>query len=316
MLDKEAASINLDANPFKGSLREPLLRVIALMRGMEVTSADGHPIFSLADMDEKVGMAPHSFPTVFSFYLPEYTPSGSKIAEATLVAPESMIQDMPKVVGLLNGLYSLIKYGLSECDGGFGWTPSWMGCNEGNYNRVYGHLGYSQPFDGSLTAEEQASKVISELATILTSGRLAADSREIIKAAYIEKLNEVDSNGVPIDDAAGMALRLAQQLIVTTPEFHTTNVVTRTGDSRPDPLLPEPTGVVSPFAQYQLMCRAYGVADIFHRNTKRLFTFFLLAGVIVSRCLCHTRAQKTVTCLQSTRQSGGLWHSSTTKFSH
>lgn len=40
-----------------------------------------------------------------------------------------------------------------------------------------------------------------------------------------------------------MALRLAQQLIVTTPEFHTTNVVKRTGDSRPDPLLPEPMGV-------------------------------------------------------------------------
>jgi len=128
-----------------------------------------------------------------------------------------------------------------------------MGCNEGNYNRVFGYLGYSHPFVGSLTAEEQASEVISDLATILTSGRLAADSREIIKAAYIAKLNEVDSNGVPIDDAAGMALRLAQQLIVTTPELHTTNVVKRTGDSRPDPLLPDLMGVVSPFTQYHFM---------------------------------------------------------------
>ena len=245
LLDKEARSINLDANPFKGGLREALIRVTALMRGMEVTSADGHPIFSLADMDEKVGMMAHSFPTVFSFYLPEYKPSGSKIAEASLVCPESMIQDMPKTVGLLNGLYSMIKFGLSACDGGFGWAPSWMGCNEGNYNRVYGYLGYSQPFDGSLTVQEQASRVVSELATILTSGRLSAESRETIKAAYIEKLNEVDSNGVPIDDAAGMALRLAEQLVVTTPEFHTTNVVSRTGASRPDPLLPQPTGVVS-----------------------------------------------------------------------
>ena len=96
LLDPEARSVNLDADPFKGNLREPLLRMMALMRGMELHQAEGHPVVKMDNLDIQIGQMAHSFPTVFSFLLPEYTPGG-RPGDATLVGPETMIMDMPKV---------------------------------------------------------------------------------------------------------------------------------------------------------------------------------------------------------------------------
>merc|ERR1712242_631536 len=58
--------------------------------------------------------------------------------------------------------------------------------------------------------------VVDELATLLTSGRLSSKKRKIIANAYRQKL---DNN-----DDAQAALRLAMQLMLTTPEFHSTNL--------------------------------------------------------------------------------------------
>lgn len=44
LLHPEARSVNLDADPFKGNLREPLLRMMALMRGMELEQAEGQHV--------------------------------------------------------------------------------------------------------------------------------------------------------------------------------------------------------------------------------------------------------------------------------
>ena len=93
--------VNLDADPFKGNLREPLLRMMALMRGMELQQAEGHSVVKMNNLDIEIGQMAHSFPTVFSFLLPEYIPGG-RPADATLVGPETMIMDMPKVGESLN----------------------------------------------------------------------------------------------------------------------------------------------------------------------------------------------------------------------
>ena len=95
LLDKEARSVALDANPFKGSLREPLIKVMALMRGLELQLAEGQPIVKLHDLDVKIGMMAHCFRTVFGYFLPEYKSNG-RPGEASLVSPETMLVDMPK----------------------------------------------------------------------------------------------------------------------------------------------------------------------------------------------------------------------------
>ncbi len=52
---------------------------------------------------EKIGQGPYEFPTVFSFFLPEYVPDNGPALAASYVSPETMILTMPNTVSLLNG---------------------------------------------------------------------------------------------------------------------------------------------------------------------------------------------------------------------
>lgn len=125
-LDREARSVVLDADPSHGGLREPILKLVAVMRSMELQSY--HPVTYLRRVKTNIGQLPHAFDSVFSFFLPEYKPLG-RVGDATLVAPEATLLDMPKIVGIMNAFRSLVKYGLSSCAGGFGWHH----CREKEY---------------------------------------------------------------------------------------------------------------------------------------------------------------------------------------
>ncbi|KAL3778844.1 hypothetical protein ACHAWO_009700 [Cyclotella atomus] len=82
---------------------------------------------------------------------------------------------MPNTVGLLNGMFSLIKYGLTDCHDGFGSYPRYSGCSDdGAYERSIGHLFYS-PVGATV------SEYINDLASRLTAGRLSDDSHNTIE---------------------------------------------------------------------------------------------------------------------------------------
>ncbi len=125
-LDREARIVLLDDDPSTGMIREPLIKVMSLLRSMKYV-----PNKQLIRMNvgTKIGQNSHSFGSVFSFFLPEFQPYG-RIGDTDLVSPESTLVDMPRIVGLLNGLLSLAKYGLSSCEGGFGRDR----CNEKAYS--------------------------------------------------------------------------------------------------------------------------------------------------------------------------------------
>jgi len=125
-----------------------------------------------------------------------------------------MVVTMPNVVNLLNGMFSMIKYGLSDCNGGFSTTPGFGGCNDnGLYQRSYGQLLYEPSGAGSY---EQAAN----LALLLTAGRLSEDNLNTI----------VDACSTELDQ--DRRTRCMQQLIVTTGEFHSTSLVTKTREDR------------------------------------------------------------------------------------
>ena len=158
---------------------------------------------------------PYEFPSVFSFFLPEYVPDSGPLLSSNLLSPESMLLTMPNTVGLLNGMFSLIKFGLSDCGEGFGSYPGYSGCTDnGKYERSFGHLFYNP--DGATVGE-----YISDLALLLTAGRLSDDNRATIE----------DECSVEPDNAS--VTRCIQQLIVSTGEFHSTSQVTKSGEDRP-----------------------------------------------------------------------------------
>jgi len=159
-------------------------------------------------------LRPYEFPTVFSFFLPEYVPDSGPNLVAKLSSPESMIVTMPNVVNLLNGMYSLIKYGLGDCNSGFSRYPGYSDCSDnGLYERSFGHLFYEPT---GVDDYERAA----DLALLLTAGRLSdANLNTIVNACSTEPDQPSKT-------------RCMQQLIVSTGEFHSTNSVTQSGEAR------------------------------------------------------------------------------------
>jgi len=243
LLEPDALSVVLDADPFHGSVREPLMKVISFLRSMEVELSPNRKAFKLSTpFVRNIGQMAHSFPSVFSFFLPEYVPSG-RVGLARLTSPESMLSDMPKIVGMLNGLYSTIKYGVSPCNNGFGKGKNLSNCVEGDYSNAAAKLSFARP---SVPAED----VVEELDMLLTNGRLSAENKQILVNAYNSKLP---------DEAA--ALRMVQQLIVSSPEFHTSNAVRPSGSPRSIPESPPPKGVPYKAIVYLMLA---GGADSFN----------------------------------------------------
>jgi uncharacterized protein (DUF1800 family) len=87
-LDREARSTILDADSSHGSLREPILKLVAVLRSMQFKSS--HPVTYLRHVKRFIGQIPHAFETVFSFFLPEYEPYG-RVGDASLVSPEGKL---------------------------------------------------------------------------------------------------------------------------------------------------------------------------------------------------------------------------------
>lgn len=71
ILDPEARSVVLDADPTAGSLVEPLLKITRFMRAMEFQTSDnsGERV-RLRDLMGKIGQESHSSPSVFNFFRP------------------------------------------------------------------------------------------------------------------------------------------------------------------------------------------------------------------------------------------------------
>lgn len=201
LLNREARSEILDSDPSQASLREPILKVISFMRGMKFQSSV--PLLNLDLMNQKIGQAPYEQPSVFNFFRPEFSPPGIG-AEATLVAPEAEVMSTGRTVGIINGLISLVRDGLVECDNGFGS----FGCPDSRTLRLYGtsgELGYQ--FDSTTTREQN----IQEMNILLTAGRLSDEKRNLITQAT--SVLSVFEN----------AMLTALSYIATTPEFHSTS---------------------------------------------------------------------------------------------
>ena len=136
-------------------------------------------------------------------YLPEFQPNGPVI-NANLFSPEATLATSPLFIGFLNGASSLARFGLTDCDGGFAekntqrdstvnkTMPGMFGsrnCGDPAYPAL-GQLGSldKSSSDGALSFAPAmgtpASQVVAELDMLLTAGRLAPSTREVIEFEY------------------------------------------------------------------------------------------------------------------------------------
>ena len=105
ILDDEATDSTLSFDPAFGSIREPIIRVLSLMRSMDyktniLNSPNGSSLSKdfkviLWQMNEKIGQMAYQSPTIFSFFLPEYIADAGPALLAGLTSPESSLSTMP-----------------------------------------------------------------------------------------------------------------------------------------------------------------------------------------------------------------------------
>lgn len=76
ILHEESRNVLLDADPTSGSLREPVLKYIGLLKSLEFSNAPYAPEIRLNNLQVKIGQEAHETPNVFSFFLPEFASPG------------------------------------------------------------------------------------------------------------------------------------------------------------------------------------------------------------------------------------------------
>ena len=101
---------------YGGKLREPIVRITQLIRATETTTSDKDwAIGNTNDPSTRLEQMPLEAPSVFNFFLPDYSRPKSAIDALNLVAPEFQIVDELSVASYLNTIASLLSGGL----GGF-----------------------------------------------------------------------------------------------------------------------------------------------------------------------------------------------------
>jgi len=156
LLDPEARQVG--DNPNSGKLREPYLRLVALVRAFNGKSPDG--MYKVAYLNDLVGQEPGSAFSVFNFYAPDYAPPGP-IAEGGMVGPEFEITNAVTSVSLPNFLRDCI------------------------YNGSMGRWGNNVTLDYSqeIQLAPRASILMDHLSLLLTGDRMSAETRGIIRRA-------------------------------------------------------------------------------------------------------------------------------------
>jgi uncharacterized protein (DUF1800 family)/uncharacterized protein (DUF1501 family) len=202
LLDREARSNTLEADPTHGKIREPTLKVLSFLRSMEYTSNPRtHELVMSLD---NLGQVPYRSPSVFNYYQPDFQSPGA-ITKHSVYSPEAQLLSPPHFVAFINGIIGIPALGLDSCTGfgtnGFGAypigamgssfgvsartrMPSWTGCDRAKIQSSDPDV---SQIDGVLTfrvRNTSAAAAVAEMDTILTGGRINRPNKAYIKHIY------------------------------------------------------------------------------------------------------------------------------------
>ncbi len=164
----------------------------------------------------------------------EFQPNSPPMKSAGLVSPESMVLQGDLILYQLDATWNMIKFGFTDSRN----CGSRQGTTFSNWRNDVGDFGFKlEPgrytncaktegdvslspavisYQPSITSS--VDELIEELSMLLTSGRLGEKNKALVRSAILPYFSAGD---------IGRATRIAQQLLVSAPEFHTTGVPRR-----------------------------------------------------------------------------------------
>ena len=134
LFDSEAAQLNVTPPANFGKLKEPMLRLSAIFRAFNATSASGRYQLqqgNLDDIDNGISQGPLQSPTVFNYFHPEYSPPGP-VSAGGATGPEFEITTTTAIASTQNFFGNIVAY--SDTNNGNAFNTSLVGrygCNLG-----------------------------------------------------------------------------------------------------------------------------------------------------------------------------------------
>lgn len=122
LLDNEARLASAAASVTYGRLREPFLRVTALLRGIGITNTNGgiYPAETSTISSDALYLnlnnAQFMAPSVFNDFSPTFKYVGGKMASKGKVSPQMQIATESSVIAYANAVYEIILRGLGQDD--------------------------------------------------------------------------------------------------------------------------------------------------------------------------------------------------------
>ena len=207
LLDEEARGDSARKQPSFGRIREPVLRFTHLMRALEASSRTGYWGIGRTDVPGNLNQTAMRAPSVFNFYRPGYSPAGTPVARAGLVAPEMQITQESSVAGYADYLDRFVG-GTSIYIVGLGDMiphPDGERHSGGQAREIKFNL---EPL---IAKAKDVDQLLDEINVLLLNGQMQSDTRTIIHRAVSEavpKRNNDDMRRV-YRERVSLALYLA-----------------------------------------------------------------------------------------------------------
>lgn len=188
-----------------GKLREPVLRLSALLRAFPHVSETGSwRVGNTENASTSLGQTVLRAPSVFNFYRPGYAAPGSAMAAAGLVAPELQITHETTTAGYVNTMRDVVTSGAGA-------------------NGPSGKRDIQGTFTAELALADKPVDLVERVTTkLVPTGAPATLKTEIVTAVNsvaIPALAANGSNQAAVDAAKRTRLNIALLLTLVSPEF-------------------------------------------------------------------------------------------------
>ncbi|STQ89675.1 DUF1800 domain-containing protein [Iodobacter fluviatilis] len=211
LLDPEARQAP-DGNVFAGKHREPMIRLVQLIKTLDYRSPDGAwRLGNTTDPGWRLGQGPLGAASVFNFFRPGYAPPGSELARQGLVAPEMQIVSEISTIVQLNYWYNLLTAPENS-------TLRTYNDSNGNSVNDKKETGLSLFLNEEKALAGQPSALVERFNLLFACGQLSAEVKSAI-AASVSKLALSDPNPAKLEIQKQNRVVATLLMVLSNPEY-------------------------------------------------------------------------------------------------
>ena len=210
-LDPEARDvITANNNAYFGMLREPFIRYMNLLKGVNFTATGGVFRNTMGKVYNNMEQRPLNSNTVFNFFIPDYSPDGD-LKSAGKFAPEFQLLSAQTLAGYWNALDDWL---IDNDPADYYW-----GLFSGETYKPNEDPQIDLVADNVLAKNAKIPLLLDKYNHILAHGQLSAETLATIKTVIESMPYSEDANGVPNVTESYRRIRMAIFLIMTSPDY-------------------------------------------------------------------------------------------------